>query len=127
MGHSELLSDLEDLASRDSRYKLESYIFVINALEYTMRGLNRSGHVSGHELLDGIKRLAKREFGPMAKMVLENWGVTRTEDFGEIVFSLVEAGILGKTDRDSPEDFSNVFDFDDVFEKQYDWNIEGAL
>ena len=127
MGQNELISDLEDLASHDSRYKLEAYIFVINALEYTMRSLRRKGHVSGRELLDGIKGLAKREFGPMAKMVFENWGVTRTEDFGEIVFRLVGAGILGKTEKDSLEDFSGVFDFDDVFEKQYDWNIEGAL
>jgi uncharacterized repeat protein (TIGR04138 family) len=127
MGQDDLISDLEALALGDPRYKLESYIFVINALEHTMRSLHRKGHVSGHELLDGIKRLAKREFGPMAKMVFENWGVTRTEDFGEIVFSLVEAGILGKTDKDSREDFSGVFDFDDVFEKQYDWNIEGAI
>jgi uncharacterized repeat protein (TIGR04138 family) len=53
--------------------------------------------------------------------------VTKTEDFGEIVFNLVEAGILGKTDADSREDFRDVFDFDDAFEKQYDWNIEGAI
>ena len=121
------MSDLELLAAGDPRYKLEAYIFVISAVEFTMRVLRRRGHVSGHELLEGIKGLAKREFGPMAKSVFESWGVTRTEDFGEIVFRLIGAGILGKTDKDSLEDFSDVFDFNDVFEKHYDWNIEGAL
>ncbi|MFH1313591.1 MAG: Minf_1886 family protein [Candidatus Eisenbacteria bacterium] len=121
------MSDLEVLAADDARYKLESYIFVINAVEFTMRSLRRRGHVSGRELLEGIKGLAKREFGPMAKTVFESWGVAKTEDFGEIVFKLIGAGILGKTDKDSREDFTNVFDFNDVFEKQYDWNIEGAL
>jgi uncharacterized repeat protein (TIGR04138 family) len=121
------MGDLEVLAAGDPRYKLESYVFVINAVEFTMRSLRRRGHVTGHELLDGIKGLAKREFGPMAKTVFESWGVSTTEDFGEIVFKLIEAGVLGKTDRDSREDFSDVFDFNDVFERQYDWNIEGAL
>ena len=77
--------------------------------------------------IQALHKLAQREFGPMAKTVFESWGVTTTADFGEIVFRLIGAGILGKTERDSREDFSDVFDFNDVFEKQYDWNIEGAL
>jgi uncharacterized repeat protein (TIGR04138 family) len=121
------MNDLETLATEDSRYKLEAYVFVINAVEFTMRSLRRRGHVSGRELLEGIKGLARREFGPMAKSVFESWGVTTTADFGEIVFRLVGAGILGKTDQDSLEDFSDVFDFNDVFERQYDWNIKGVL
>jgi uncharacterized repeat protein (TIGR04138 family) len=123
----DLISDLEVLTADDTRYKLESYVFVINALGFTMQGLSRRGHVSGHELLDGIRTLAKKEFGPMARTVFESWGVTTTEDFGEIVFNLVDAGILGKTERDSRDDFRDVFDFDEVFDKQYDWNIEGVI
>ena len=92
-----------------------------------MMKLRRQGHVTGQELLDGIRWLAKREFGPMAKTVFESWGVSKTGDFGDIVFSLVEEGILGKNDRDSKEDFKDVYDFDDAFVKQYHWDIEGAV
>jgi uncharacterized repeat protein (TIGR04138 family) len=118
---------VEHLKSRDGRYKMEAYLFTIDALEFTMVRLGRRGHVSGGELLDGIAVLAQREFGPTAKMVLESWGVKKTRDFGEIVFSLVGAGLLGKTDEDSLEDFESVYDFDEVFEKQYDWRLEEPL
>jgi len=85
--------------------------------------------VGQSDLMSDLEVLAAGDprFGPMAKTVFESWGVSTTEDFGEIVFKLIEAGVLGKTDKDSREDFSDVFDFNDVFERQYDWNIEGAL
>jgi uncharacterized repeat protein (TIGR04138 family) len=118
---------VEHLNSRDGRYKIPAYLFTIDALEFTMVRLGRRGHISGRELLEGIAILAKREFGPTAKMVLESWGVRRTRDFGEIVFSLVDAGLLGRTDEDSIEDFESVYDFDDVFEKRYDWKAEESL
>lgn len=127
MAQKNLMTELEDLVRDDPRYRLEAYVFVIDALEFTMSNLKRWGHVSGRELLDGIKDLAAKEFGPMAKTVFEVWGVRKTEDFGEIVFNLVEAGILGKTDEDTMADFVDVYDFDDVFDKQYNWNIEGAI
>ena len=126
MEQEELLFRLDDLVPQDGRYKLEAYLFVINALEFTMSSLRRHGHVTGHELLDGIRHLARREFGPMAKAVFESWGVNSTEDFGEIVFSLVEAGLLGKTDKDSRGDFRNVYDFREVFEEKYDWSADGV-
>jgi uncharacterized repeat protein (TIGR04138 family) len=126
MAQNELIARLDEILLSDSRYKLEAYVFVINALDYTMSKLMRQGHVTGPELLDGIRRLAKREFGPMARSVFENWGVTATADFGEIVFTLVDAGLLGKTDEDSLSDFDDVYDFGDVFDDQYDWNMGKA-
>lgn len=126
MAQDELLTKLEEIAHSDSRYKLGAYLFVIDALEFTMSRLRRQGHVTGPELLDGIRRLAKREFGPMARSVLENWGVTRTGDIGEIVFTLVAEGLLGKTEEDSLADFTDVYDFVNVFDDQYDWSIDRA-
>ena len=126
MAQNELIARLDEILLSDPRYKLEAYVFVINALDYTMSKLMRKGHVTGPELLDGIRRLAKREFGPMARSVFENWGITRTSDFGEIVFTLVDAGLLGKTDQDSLSDFDDVYDFGDVFDDQYDWNMGKA-
>jgi uncharacterized repeat protein (TIGR04138 family) len=119
-------AELERLAARDPRYKLEAYLFTMSSVEYTAARLGRQGHVTGRELLEGIRDLAREKFGLTARMVLEHWGVKTTEDFGEIVFSLVEAGVLGKTDRDSREDFRDVYDFGDVFEKQFDWGTRGA-
>ena len=126
MAQNELIARLDEILLSDSRYKLEAYVFVINALDYTMSKLMRQGHVTGPELLDGIKRLARREFGPMARSVFENWGVNGTADFGEIVFTLVDAGLLGKTEEDSLSDFNDVYDFGDVFDDQYDWNAGKA-
>jgi uncharacterized repeat protein (TIGR04138 family) len=126
LAQNELIARLDEILLSDSRYKLEAYVFVINALDYTMSKLMRKGHVTGPELLDGIRRLAKREFGPMARSVFENWGITRTADFGEIVFTLIDAGLFGKTDEDSLSDFADVYDFGDVFDDQYDWNIDKA-
>jgi uncharacterized repeat protein (TIGR04138 family) len=123
----DLLCKLEDIVSSDPRYRLEAYVFVIQALEYTMTKLGRRGHVRGKELLEGVRGLASDQFGPTAKMVLENWGVRKTEDIGEIVFIMVDAGVLGKTEDDSKEDFKDVYDFAEVFEKQYDWRIDGAI
>jgi uncharacterized repeat protein (TIGR04138 family) len=124
--HDDLMLKVEYLNSQDGRYKTQAYLFTIEALEFTMVRLGRRGHVSGRELLEGVAMLAKREFGPTARMVFESWGVRETRDFGEIVFSLVGAGLLGKTDEDSIEDFDSVYDFDDVFEKRYDWEVGGS-
>ncbi len=127
MEYSELIERIETVADSDKRYKLDAYLFVINALEYTQRKKGKRGHVSGQELLLGIRDYAKELFGPTARMVCEHWGIRRTEEFGEIVFNLIDAGILGKSDRDSKKDFQNVYDFAEVFEKEYEWKIERPI
>jgi len=103
--------------NRDKRYDPESYSFVMAALDFTAKKLRRKGHVAGHELLEGIREYALGQFGPMARNVLEHWGIKTTNDFGEIVFNMIDAGILGKTERDSKEDFNNGFDFKAAFDK----------
>lgn len=109
----------DELLSRDSRYKLEAYFFVLAALDYTRKLTGKEKHVTGPELLEGIKKLGLEQFGIMTKTVFETWGVKTTNDFGQIVFNMVKAEVLSKTDEDKIEDFENVYDFTEVFEKNY--------
>jgi uncharacterized repeat protein (TIGR04138 family) len=107
---------LRDLVARDPRYRPDAYRFVFEALDYTLKSQERSGgHVSGRELLEGIRDFALDQFGGLAGLVFDQWGIHCTGDFGEIVFNLVEAGLMGKTESDSREDFRNVYEFRDVF------------
>ena len=119
---------LEEMVRRDPRYAYEAYEFVFAALAHTQQLLGRSPqqppeeppeeeevvehHVSGPELLDGIRDLALREFGLMARTVFQRWGIEQTDDFGEIVFNLVEATLMSKTSEDSRRDFHAIFDLD---------------
>jgi uncharacterized repeat protein (TIGR04138 family) len=111
--------------SRKSAYHANAYQFVFAALQYAQEKLGRdrtnahSGHVSGAELLDGIRDMAHRHFGLMARTVLSNWGITTTEDFGRIVFELIETGRMRKTDDDRLDDFVGVYEFDDSFDANY--------
>ncbi len=110
---------LQTILARDPRYTFQAYAFVRAGLDYTVRRLEKPRHVSGQELLDGIREFALAEFGPMAKTVLNGWGVARTDDIGEIVFNMVESGLLGKTEKDSRADFANGYDFDEAFRKPF--------
>lgn len=109
---------------KDKRYDLEAYSFVMSALGFTTKKLGRKGHVSGGELLEGIKEYALEEFGPMARTVLEYWGIKKTSDFGEIVFNMINAGVLGKTEKDSKEEFTDRFDFKDAFDKGCKYTLQ---
>ncbi len=109
------------LLNQDARYDAEAYNFIYEALDYTLKVVvgqsTRSNmHVSGPELLEGVRRFAIQQFGCLAKMVLENWGICSTADVGEIVFNLVEFDLMGKQDSDSKLDFLNVYCFEDAFE-----------
>jgi uncharacterized repeat protein (TIGR04138 family) len=115
---------LEKILGADSRYDAQAYLFLREALDFTVRLLAKpqegpSRHVSGAELLEGIRQFALQEFGPMAKTVLNRWGVTRCEDFGELVFNLVQNGVLGKTEQDRKEDFAGGYDFDEAFQRPF--------
>jgi uncharacterized repeat protein (TIGR04138 family) len=112
----------ELVLAKDQRYPRDAYIFLREALEYTQKVVakeNRGPHVTGQELLAGIREFALRQFGPMAVTVLEEWGIKRCEDFGEMVFNMVEAGHWGKTDKDSREDFQGGYDFAEAFRKPF--------
>jgi uncharacterized repeat protein (TIGR04138 family) len=106
---------IEDIYQRDNRYKPDSYEFVMQALNFTQKKLAEHSHVTGQELLGGIRQFALEQYGPMAKTVLNHWGITKTEDFGNIVFNMIEKEILSKTKTDSIEDFKDVFDFQSAF------------
>jgi uncharacterized repeat protein (TIGR04138 family) len=111
---------LGHILREDPRYDEHAYYFLREALDFTIKLLAKPAggaarHVSGGELLEGIRQYALQEYGPMARTVLNRWGIKRCEDFGEIVFHLVQKGILGKTDQDRKEDFAGGYDFDEAF------------
>jgi uncharacterized repeat protein (TIGR04138 family) len=111
--------EVDEAASADGRYEKYAWRFVLSGVESTIEMLRVEGHISGEELLDGLKLLASRQFGPMAKEVLNHWGVYNTRDIGNIVFGLIEAELLHGSDGDSIEDFDDIFDFRKVFEEDY--------
>lgn len=115
---------LAEILQSDRRYDAEAYQFVREALDFTIKLLDKPAegpgrHVTGAELLEGIRQYALQEYGPMALTVLHRWGVRRCEDFGEIVFNMVEQGILGKTEQDRKEDFAGGYDFDTAFRQPF--------
>ncbi len=113
------IQSLRRITERDTRYPLEAYLFVLEALFHTRRMFKKEKHASGQELLDGIKDLALSRYGSMAKIVFEYWGIKETLDFGHIVFNMVDENILSRTTDDKLSDFEKVFDFEDVFERGY--------
>jgi len=125
--------------ARDSRYSIQAYAFVFEALEYAKArkkrarlreraGRNRSSslahHVTGQELCHGARELALRQYGLMAMIVLNSWGIRSTSDLGEIVFNLIATGDLEKTPSDSRADFDDVFDFEAAFRRDYDFEFD---
>jgi uncharacterized repeat protein (TIGR04138 family) len=115
---------LAQILAKDARYHRDAYHFLREALDFTQRNQPREPrakirHVTGQELLDGIRRYALEQFGPMAITVLEEWGVRRCEDFGDMVFNMVEARLLAKTEQDSRDDFRGGYDFTEAFKKPF--------
>ena len=111
---------LESVISNDPRYQRDGYIFLRDALDFTTKQQKKIKgvsvrHVTGPELLDGARQYALKEFGPMVMTVFDSWGIHSCEDIGHMVFNLISAGVFGKTDEDSIEDFKNVYDFQEVF------------
>ncbi len=113
----EYLCRLENIADSDGAYSLEAYSFVMSALHFTLKELEESRHLTGGELLRGIKTYAAEQYGPMAHMVFNHWGVHDTLDFGKVVFKLVDAGFMTKTDEDSLDDFRDVYNFKEAFDQ----------
>ena len=129
---------LAEVVRRDPRFAYEAYEFLYEALNHTQKmlgrlpsgevaeGAERQHHVSGPELLAGVRDLALREFGLMARTVFHMWGIQRTDDFGDIVFNLVEAGLMNKTDEDTRKDFHAVYDLDQALVQGYRIELEEA-
>ncbi len=112
---------LERLCARDDRYHERAYLFVLAALEYAQGKLEQRRHLSGGELALAYRDFALEQFGLLASTVLAHWGVHRTDDFGQIVFLLIDAGLLARQPSDKIEDFDEVYDFGDVFRAGYRW------
>lgn len=110
---------LEAIVRKDPRYAREAYLFLRDALDFTIKARRKAKeldqHVTGQQLLDGIRQYALKQFGPMVPTVFEYWGVRRGEDFGAMVFNFISVGIFGKTDTDSIEDFKGGYSFHDAF------------
>lgn len=128
---------VEQILAKDPRYARDAYIFLREALDHTQksfskparegRGGNESKHenltpirhVTGGQLLEGIRVYALEQFGPMVPTVFEEWGLRNCADFGEIVFNMVEIGLLAKTENDTRDDFKGGYTFDDAFRKPF--------
>ena len=116
------------ICKEDPRFDKKAYDFVRQGLDHTVKELRkketskteRSRHVSGPELLHGIRGFALDQYGPLAKTVLNAWGVKRCRDFGDIVFNLIEYDVFAKTEKDRPEDFSDIYSFEAAFVKPFD-------
>ena len=115
------------ICKEDTRFDRKAYTFVRQALDHTVKELKRkspertgkSQHVTGAELLQGIRAHALDQFGPLAKTVLNSWGIRRCTDFGDIVFNLIEYNVFSKTENDRREDFADLYDFDEAFVKPF--------
>ena len=116
--------ELDKILTKDSRFGREAYLFVREALDYTQKMIGKPPtdeirHVSGRQLLDGMREYALSQYGPMVVTVLEEWGIRSGQDFGEIVFNMVEVSWLAKTDKDSRADFAQGYDFEEAFRKPF--------
>ncbi|HRE82257.1 MAG TPA: hypothetical protein PLN52_14505 [Opitutaceae bacterium] len=118
---------VELICKEDNRFDRRAYTFTRQGLDHTVRELKkrdseragRSLHVTGPELLEGLRAYALDQFGPLAITVLDGWGITKCADFGDIVFSLIEYSVFSKTENDRREDFANVFEFQEAFVKPF--------
>ena len=114
---------LNETIEEDPRYKEEAYLFILDTLKYVIKNLREIRHITGQELSDGCRRRALELYGPLARSVLEYWGIRNTADFGEIVFNLIQIGQMRKTSRDMRKDFDDVYDFDVAFRKEFKINL----
>ncbi|MEO8225852.1 MAG: Minf_1886 family protein [Gemmatimonadota bacterium] len=112
---------LARIRARGGVYHERAYLFVLAAIEYLQSHLEVRRHVTGGELAIACRDFARQQFGLMAGSVLAHWGVTRTDDFGRIVFTLVEVGLLSTQPGDRESDFAAVYNFADAFDSSYDW------
>lgn len=119
MSASEFWTVVERIRASDGRYSDDAYAFVMDGLDHTVRALPERRHVSGQELLAGLCRFARDRYGMMSYDVLCSWGIRRGRDVGEIVFQLVDAGILSRRDEDTREDFDTPLDLKQVLEERY--------
>ena len=115
---------LDRMVEQNPRYRRDAYLFLREALEFTQKAISKTNrnlvrHITGQELLNGIREYALALYGPMTITVLEEWGITACEDFGNMVFLMVENNLLRKTEQDSPDDFKKGYSFDEAFRQPF--------
>jgi uncharacterized repeat protein (TIGR04138 family) len=119
---------LEQVVAEVALYPMEAFEFVQQGLSFTMQRIHgedaaerkgKSRHVSGQDLCQGLREFALAQWGMLARAVLRRWNVTCTLDFGRIVFAMIDARQMQKTDEDTIEDFRNVYDFKTAFDNGY--------
>lgn len=113
---------MDQIRLREQRFDERAYLFVLASLEYCQTRLTERRHITGPELANACREVAMQQFGVMARLVLDHWGVKSTSDIGDIVFTLVDLGLLISQPQDSRDDFLGVFDFAESFEREYPWS-----
>lgn len=113
---------MDRIRLREPRFDERAYLFVLAALEYCQQRLDERRHITGRELALACRDLALDRFGVMARLVLDHWGVRSSADIGDVVFTLVDLGLLMSQPTDSRDEFVDVFDFDQAFEREYPWS-----
>lgn len=129
---------IELLLQKDPRYPIEAYQFLRDALSYASEELGYGGrgridpaepleneevkenHLTGQELCEAIRQYAINQYGLMAISVLNSWNIFTTDDFGEIVYHMIEIGLMKKSEEDKQEHFNQVYDFKSVFVDQFE-------
>lgn len=125
MAQKQIEIDWKRMVEQAGPYPLEAFNFVREGLTYTSQAVHEDPdalpeeerHLTGQQLCLGLRDFAIEKYGMMAPTVLEHWNVRRTDDFGRIVFAMIDAGLMSKTDDDTLEDFRGVFDFDEAFSR----------
>ena len=131
---SEEKFSLDQLVNQDPRYPIEAYIFVREALAFAadslelddkapvdqVPGAETARHLTGQELCEAVRQFAINQYGYMAKVVLERWGITATSNFGDIVYNMIDMGIMKKSPQDRRSHFDKVYEFSDVFESNFE-------
>ena len=117
---------LQEIVDEVNLYPIEAFLFLQEGLGYSvtlvhgeMIDPNVSRHITGPQLCEGLRSYALVQWGMLARVVLARWSITSTFDFGRIVFALVDAGHMQKTEADTIEDFRNVYDFKTAFDGSY--------
>jgi uncharacterized repeat protein (TIGR04138 family) len=113
---------MDQIRLREQRFDERAYLFVLASLEHSQARLTERRHITGPELAHSCRELALQRFGVMAGLVLEHWGLKATSDIGDIVFTLVDMGLLISQPQDSRDDFFGVFNFEDAFGREYPWS-----
>lgn len=117
---------MDRIRMREPRFHEDAFLFVLSALEFCQSRLPERRHLTGRELAEGCRDLAIARYGVLARTVLEYWGITSTAEIGDVVFALVDLGLLICQPTDSRQDFVDVFDFEEAFDRDYPWNAAPA-